>query len=203
MRCGRPRRRYGVAIDHKFASNLYSGIEVSKRELKIPVVSVENVIEEDWDEQLYRVYLTWTPLPHLAVSAAYQFDRFDNEDEIEPIPDTRTHLAPVSLRYFHPSGLFSRLGATYVSQTADLVEAEERDGEFVVTEDSRDDQFMLVGASLGYRLPKRYGTIEMGVENIFNEDFDFQGLVARTTTETDILPFIPERVVTAKIILVF
>jgi hypothetical protein len=202
---GTDSRRYGIAIDHKFASNLYSGIEVSKREL-IPVlisaVSDENVIEEDWDEQLYRVYLNWTPHSYLAVSAGYQFDRFDNEDKIRPIPDTRTHLAPISLRYFNPSGIFSRLGATYVNQTADLVEAEEHDGEFVVTENPRNDQFMLVGASIGYRLPKRYGTIEIGAENIFNENFDFQGLGARTT-ETDILPFIPERVVFAKIILVF
>ena len=36
------------------------------------------------------------------------------------------------------------------------------------------DNFWIVDASLGYRLPKRYGIVSLGVLNLFDEEFNFQ-----------------------------
>jgi hypothetical protein len=36
------------------------------------------------------------------------------------------------------------------------------------------DSFVVVGAGLSYRLPKRYGLLKLGVENLFDAHFRFQ-----------------------------
>ena len=36
------------------------------------------------------------------------------------------------------------------------------------------DNFWIVDVSLGYRLPKRYGIVSLGVLNLLDEEFKFQ-----------------------------
>ncbi|MGH8605401.1 MAG: hypothetical protein ACREXR_22210, partial [Gammaproteobacteria bacterium] len=105
-------RRYGIAIDQKFSANVYGGLEISKRDLFVPrgVSAIE-----DWDEELLRAYLDWTPHPRVAISTTYQFENFENESDFSP-PNTVTHLAPLTLSYFDPSGFFADLRTTYVNQ---------------------------------------------------------------------------------------
>src|SRR5688500_926673 len=52
--------RYGVGLDQKFSSHLYGGLEISRRELEVPIVGTETSFI-DWYETLYRIYLNWTP----------------------------------------------------------------------------------------------------------------------------------------------
>ena len=42
------------------------------------------------------------------------------------------------------------------------------------------EEFVLFDWNIGYRLPKRLGTLNVGVRNILDESFDFQGLGDRT-----------------------
>jgi tetratricopeptide (TPR) repeat protein len=188
---GAESRRYGVALDHRFSSSLYGGVEVSKRDLIIALAGENRTLLEDWEEELYRAYLNWIPRPRFAVSVEYQLEHFDNEDEIELTPDTRTHIVPLTLRYFDPSGIFSSLVTTYVNQTVDFG-----------TEEIGDDEFVLIDAAIGYRLPKRYGVIKIQVKNLFDEDFNYQDLGLRTL-EREVLPFLPERTISAQITLAF
>ena len=59
--------RYGGAVDQKFSSSVYSGIELSKRDLKVPyldfTVDPESppTVDSQWNEYLARAYLFWTP----------------------------------------------------------------------------------------------------------------------------------------------
>ena len=66
----------------------------------------------------------------------------------------------------------------------------------VPTEEKSDD-FWLVDASIGYRLPKRRGIVSIGVANLFDEQFNF--------VDTD--PFnprvYPERLVFGRFTLAF
>jgi hypothetical protein len=182
-------RRYGIAIDQKFSSNLYGGLEVAKRDLRVPVFLQEagKTVIVNWEEEAYRAYLNWVPHPRFAVSMGYQLEKFDGEEQITGTQDTTTHLAPIALRYFHPSGLFSRLGTTYVNQTV---------------EDTGDDEFVLVDFAIGYRLPKRLGILKLLINNLFDKDFKFQGLDLRTLEEESPL-FLPERTIAAQITLAF
>ncbi|MGH9199416.1 MAG: TonB-dependent receptor domain-containing protein, partial [Acidimicrobiia bacterium] len=57
--------RYGGAIDQKFTSSLFGGVEFSKRELTVPILDVLDPFnpvnrDVDWNEYLGRAYLFWT-----------------------------------------------------------------------------------------------------------------------------------------------
>ena len=85
------------------------------------------------------------------------------EDNEEPFPGLTPD--PLTIRYFHPAGFFARLGTTYVRQ--------EIAGLSEVPGDGRDD-FVVVDAALGYRLPKRLGIMSLGVRDLLDEEFRFQ-----------------------------
>jgi tetratricopeptide (TPR) repeat protein len=194
-------RRYGLAVDQKFSSNVYGGLEISKRDLIEHFQPSPDTIFR-WREQLYRAYLDWTPEERFAFSIGYQLERFENRDEFISqsfVPDTSTHLVKAVLRYFTPSGFFSHLATTYVNQNVDFSMDDERG--------IRGDAFVLVDAGIGYRLPKRLGILRVEVKNLFNEDFNFQGLGLRTTAtaqEGEDPQFLPDdRTIVAQMTLAF
>ncbi|MDQ3776762.1 MAG: TonB-dependent receptor [Pseudomonadota bacterium] len=163
--------RYGFGLDQRFSPDLYGGFELSRRDLTRTLTDMDgNGIGENQDERFYRSYLHWAPHPRLALAAEYQFEEFeresflsDGESEFSGLPELRTHYLPLDLSYFHPSGLSATLGATYVDQEAtrtDLSRSHER--------------FWTLDASIGYRLPKRYGLVSLDVRNLFDEEFDYQ-----------------------------
>jgi hypothetical protein len=192
---GTESRRYGIALDQKFSPNLYGGLEVSRRDLKTPILRVGTEIF-DQEEDLYRAYLDWAPHSSVAISWEYQMERFNTE--VPSAPNTITHIAPLTFRYFHPSGLLGRVSTTYIDQEQEV------DFEPTGLPETRDDQFVLVDAGIGYRLPRRYGIISFEVRNLFDEDFKFRGLGLRTSVrENESPPFLPERTIFARFILAF
>lgn len=161
--------RYGGAIDQKLTEKLFAGVEVSKRDLTVPFISVPDLVrrEANWDEYLGRAYLFWTPHPRLALRADYSFERFDRDERFAAgVRELDTHRVLIGMSWFDPSGLSASLTPTYWNQ----------DGTFVDFTDavrSGRDDFWTVDAALGYRLPKRYGFISVGATNLFDEEFKF------------------------------
>jgi tetratricopeptide (TPR) repeat protein len=102
--------RYGGAIDQKFSRDVFGGVEVARRDLKVP----SHPQEVDWNEDLGRAYLFWTPNPRLALKAEYLFERFKRDEQL---PDGLTELSsqrvPLGISVFHPSGLSASVRATY------------------------------------------------------------------------------------------
>ncbi len=157
--------RFGIALNHKFSANFYGGLEASKRDLRVPIASFPNTIIEDWREELYRAYFYWTPSLNWAVSLQYELENFDRRESDSFAPDdTTTQFLPLEVSYFHSSGFFGLMRATYVNQRIRLFSGKER------------EEFIVVDAGLGYRLPKRYGIINVGVKNLFDSNFRFQEL---------------------------
>jgi tetratricopeptide (TPR) repeat protein len=168
--------RYGGAVDQKFRQDLFGGVEFSKRELKTPFLVVSEdptnpvARRSDWDEYLGRGYLFWTPHPWLALKGEYLFERFQRAERFTAgVRELDTHRVPLGIRFFHPSGLSASFTATYVTQDGEV--------EAVAVEPhprrSISDDFWLVDAAIGYRLPKRYGFITVGATNLFDEKFRF------------------------------
>ena len=166
--------RYGGAIDQKFTTSLFGGVEFSKRDLTVPTLDVTdpfNPVNRDVDanEYLGRAYLFWTPHRWLALRAQYIFERFKRETTIFEFTELDTQRVPLGIGFFHPSGLSASLTATYWDQ----------DGTFTPFLDptvplrSGSDDFWTVDAALSYRLPKRYGFISVGATNLFDEEFNF------------------------------
>jgi outer membrane receptor protein involved in Fe transport len=129
-----------------------------------------SVQETDWEEELARAYLYWTPHRWLALSAEYQYEDLDREPEFvgpEYFKKIETHRLPLGIGFFHPCGISTQVKATYVDQ-------EGKFGDPFSGFISDDDQFWVVDAAISYRLPKRWGFITLEAKNLFDEEFNFQ-----------------------------
>jgi len=192
--------RYGVAIDQKFTTDIFGGVEFSKRDLKVPflftdVADPENPIvqarEEDIDEYLGRAYLFWTPHRWLALRAEYTFEQLKSEGLTDQPKKLDTHRVPLGIGFFHPSGVSTSLRTTYFNQNGKefiLQSGEIRPG--------RDD-FWIVDAAINYRLPKRYGFITVGATNLFDEKFNFFDTDFKNSS------ILPDRMFFARVTLAF
>jgi tetratricopeptide (TPR) repeat protein len=171
--------RYGVAIDQKFSENVFGGVEYSQRDLDVayytlnvpapPAFPFAVPGRVDWKERLGRGYLFWTPHPWFSLSAEYQYEQFDRGPENNAgIEQVKTHKVPLRLGFFHPSGLFAYVKETYIDQ----------DGKFLalatLTPEPGSDRFWITDASIGYRLPKRYGIFAIEARNLFDQSFRYQ-----------------------------
>jgi outer membrane receptor protein involved in Fe transport len=163
---------YGVAIDEKFSQNVYGGVEFSWRDMEVPYSTGEGQNkEDDWKEKFGRAYLYWTPHQWLALSATYQYEQF-KRDEVggeEGITDLKTHRIPLVINFFHPSGISAGMKATYVKQNGEFTDYERGSVE-------GKDNFWVFDTTFGYRLPKRFGLITLGVRNLFDQHFHYQDM---------------------------
>jgi outer membrane receptor protein involved in Fe transport len=191
--------RYGVAVDQKFSNALFGGMELSKRDLEVPFEDFQppffnpEVREADWEEWLLRTYLNWTPHRWIALSAEYQYEDLDRDSDFVGdglFTDLKTHRVPLGVNFFHPTGITTRLNATYVYQEGDF-------GDPFVGVESDDDRFWVVDAAVGYRLPKRYGFVSIEAKNILDEEFKFQD------TDPANPQIIPDRMILGRITLSF
>jgi tetratricopeptide (TPR) repeat protein len=192
--------RYGIGLDQCFSDALFGGVELSWRDIKKPVISSGSLIDRDLDEDLHRAYLYWTPYKSLALSAEYQYEylRRDYEDRKQNSSDPAkitTHTVPIALSYYNPNGLFSRIRVTYVNQNVDFVAA-------TTGTVKEENDFFVTDVSIGYRIPKRYGLISVGITNLFDQNFSYQS-TGFGTSEPRISRFQPERTFFAKLNLWF
>jgi hypothetical protein len=167
--------RYGGAIDHKFSSAMFAGVEFSKRTLNVPfldnTVDPANppIVESDWDEYLGRAYFFWAPHEWLGLRTEYLFERVNREEPlIEGAKVSNTHRVHLGTNFFHPSGVSAQVSVNYYNQDGEF-------GGFFATDPIRhgSESFWTVDASINYRLPKRYGFITIGGTNLFGQDFRF------------------------------
>jgi tetratricopeptide (TPR) repeat protein len=168
--------RYGIGIDQKFTRQLFGGAEFSTRELEVPIIEFVGQTDQPMtfnargDEYLSRVYLNWAPHPWWVASANYFYERFKNDEALgfgEVPVSLKTHRIPLGVKFFHPSGLSVGFSSTYVRQEGEFLPQ----GTFDIQTGS--DTFWLFDAAVSYRLPKRYGFISLGIENITDEGFRY------------------------------
>jgi hypothetical protein len=197
---------YGVGIDQKFSSQVYGGVEFSKRDLNVPGLIYENdgstrLIKGDLDERFIRTYMFWAPHRWVVLSTEYQYEQFKNPRELlkNNISELNTHRVLLGLSFFHPSGLIVKLKPQYFYQNGDFVVSEFSPGSpFPVNKIvSKDDHFWVFDASVGYRLPKRFGILSIEAKNLFDQKFHFQD------TDPSNPRIQPKQLILAKITLAF
>jgi tetratricopeptide (TPR) repeat protein len=195
---GAESKRYGVGLDHRFSHRTFGGLEYSQRDVHSPSLSLNfpGLVEHaDSEEDLARAYGYWTPTQSVALSAEYQYEDIDQDDDYPtefPFSDLKTHQVPLGVTVHRPSGWYAGLRATYVKQDGSFVTFV---NPFTSTTQKEDDDFWIVDTTLGYRLPKRYGLVSVGVKNLFDESFKFQDTNRRSPT------FYPERLVFGRLTL--
>ena len=154
----------------------------------------------DGDEQTHRTYVHWLPLPEVALSAEFVYDRFETPSSgltLGEVPEkVETFSVPLGVRYFHPSGAFAGFGVTYVNQDVKRTPDNEEG-----LADGNDDFFYL-DLSVGYRLPKRFGIISFGVTNLLDQKFHYQDDNYREFQDQPSSgPYFPERLFFGRITL--
>jgi hypothetical protein len=160
-------QRYGVALDHKFSSALFVGLELSKRDLDVPFFDQNNnQATADWDERIGRAYLFWTPTSKVGLSLQYSDEKYTRDESFpEGFVDLETRQVDLGGSYFHPKGFGGMLKVSHIDQ----------DGDFrgISTSARGSDRFWLADVALSYRLPARRGMISAGVSNLFDEEFKY------------------------------
>ncbi len=199
---GTKSKRYGVGVDARLNPAFSYGVEITKREVEwlINPSAGQPLFFEGRDEQTHRAYAYWTPADRLAVDLSLEYDRFENQSnslvaDVTPT-DVTTYSLPVSVKYFHPGGLFAGARATYVDQ-------EVKAGAGYQFQTGSSD-FTVVDLMLGYRLPKRQGIVSIAIQNVFDEDFEYLDDSYRTfQDEPTAGPYLPELGIMGRVTLNF
>ena len=170
-------KTYGVALEHRATNKLFTGIELTKRDLEVPYIDIiSNKVLEDQTEYGHRVYINWALNNTTAISAEYQYEEFDREqnDIVNQPKRLVTHKLPLSLKLNYPSGWSGSLTTSYYSQDiAQFVDP--------IILNSKDN-FWMTDMNIGYRFPKRLGSVNIEVRNLFDDDFMFYDAAFRTET---------------------
>ncbi len=206
--------RWGGGVDWRVTDELFVGAEATWRDLRTPIMfdsddppdgDFDVAFKEDQEEQLHRVYAYWTPIPELALSAEFAYDKFEADpgqgtDSIGIPLELETISIPLTARYFHPSGFFAGVGVTYVHQ--DVRRSPAFSFAFPNTEGS--DDFVVVDAAIGWRFPNRIGVASLEVTNLLDEEFQYQDDSFREfRDEPSIGPYIPDRTIIGRVTLNF
>jgi outer membrane receptor protein involved in Fe transport len=191
----------GVALDLKLTNHLYAGFQLAHRELKWPVIS--NLMEAFYDRREDRAlgYVYWAPHPQVALTAEGSYERFKRSASDptsvsggQPI-EQATVVVPLGARFFHPSGFFAGVKGSFVWQKVELLPG-------AAFDDGHDD-FFLVDANVGYRLPRRFGILSLEVRNLFDTSFHYQDLNAQIVGDPVASSFLPTRMVFGRLTLSF
>jgi Flp pilus assembly protein TadD len=190
-------QRYGVGIDQVFAAGFYGGVESSWRRISYPSFKGGILNEKkEVDEWLQRAYVNWAPTNTLAVSLEYFYENTDRQQKRLTIDQPRravTHTVPLTVGYFDPSGFFARGILTVVDQDVQTSPGSATES----------DTFCLLDASIGFRLPRRFGIVSFGARNLLDQDFSFLDAESVLQDIPRTPRYVPERTFFGQVTLAF
>jgi len=193
---------YAGGLDWHLNNRFYLGGELVKRDLQSPATLATSTqtlyLYQDENEWRNRAYAYWMPFDRWSFSGDVVFDKFESDNPVDvnlPL-QVKTWSYPVTAQYFHPSGYFGAVSVTYVDQEVDRQPSS--------TYAEGKDNFTVTDMAIGYRLPRRQGILSLAVQNVFDQEFDYQDNSYRTfQDEPSIGPYIPDRSVMARVTLNF
>ncbi|MBS0300136.1 MAG: TonB-dependent receptor [Proteobacteria bacterium] len=186
---GTKSRRMGIGLDAHYDSKVFSGFEISARNLSLPISSSNTSSTQKQKEELYSSYLYGILHKNWSAKSEVRFEAISGFFEPHKI---ETLSIPNSINYFNPHGFFTSITGTYVHQNV------ERSG----IKNEKTEKFFLVDASTGYRLPNRRGILSLEARNLFDENFLFQD-INFNSSQTTVTRFVPSRTIFARVTLNF
>jgi tetratricopeptide (TPR) repeat protein len=190
-------KRYAAGIDVNFAGHLYSGLELSRRELKDPHIKNGRLLFGEPVEQLAAVYVNWPISPNWSAGLEYHHRNFTVQEETAAAFGQPSNLlnefVPFSIHYFARNRLSAGLTATFVSQSFDDPIADKK---------RVSSRFTVIDAICSYQLPRRLGQFKIEVRNVLDKKFSYRDL--NFLTRQPLSPtFVPDRTVIGHFILTF
>ena len=164
-------RRFGLGLDQRFTRNLFGGFEVTHGLLKQPLPSPQVGFAEAHTD-VDRAYLYWMPARWAALSSQYYLQKLQQPPSLVSggfnYLDLRTERAPFGVSLFGPAGFSFTASASWVHQTGTFVDTLQNNQETQGT-----STFWVTDLELRWRLPRRAGTIAVGVSNLFDRRFSY------------------------------
>lgn len=181
---------YGVALDHTFSKYIKASISPGWRSLNVPVFINSNSDSFDhYDEQTVNSFISYIINKHLSFSIKYNTELLErsasNVDSSQPLK-LRTSQIPISLNYSNPNGISFYMSSINIDQVY-------KDNISI----TQSENFWTTNFSLSYRLSKRAGILSLGINNIFDQNFNFYGV--NFTGEPKLAQYLPERSVNIRI----
>lgn len=187
--------RYGAGIDHKFSRYISSGLEYSERKLNKPESSAER------SEQLARAYTYLTPYEQFSLSGEYYYERISQPLGFTgPFQLVESHKLPLTLSFFHPSGLSLKIKNTFTHQSGQFASCINCLEPMAIRGNSN---FFIVDLNLSYRLPRRYGIVSFGVNNLFDKHFNYQNTNTISLGNSNDSFFSPSRLIFSRFTFAF
>lgn len=176
---------YGLGLDQQAGRRVFFGVSALRRELTIqePYCTTGNPFSgcafqtatflagRDSRDVLGSAYIDTTIGKRLAASVDYLYDRRKFDFTMQG-PDglfqnkLETHRARPQLRLFLPFGLFASARSTLYDQK--IIKLEDLASGRRMEERAR---FWITDLQIGYRLPRRYGTILLDGKNLSDREF--------------------------------
>ena len=169
--------RHGIGMDVKLGDRWFTGTEFSMRELEVPTVSVStnSVTDIKRIEKNVTAYAYSYVTPLVSVLGEYTFEKA-NRDALGRneglLANATLHELAGEIRLFARNGLLGRFRATFVDE----------DGAFqnvraIIV--PGEDRFWVADASIGYRLPRQWGVLNLDARNLLDKAFRFQDSAPR------------------------
>ncbi len=192
---GTQSENYSVALDYKLVKKTYVGTQYTHRKRTESDVGYYHGFEFNLDngdqssmpvfldgqeyhldEDIVSAYINQVLSDRVVAAVEYSLDNTVNNDSATY---SRIELNKIegTLRYFDPLGWFAFTRGTWREQ--------DRKNSFFAEDGT--SSFWVFDAGLGYRFPKRHGSIVLSVNNIFDEDFAYDqssGVEEFVTPET-------------------
>ncbi len=197
--------QYAFAMDYNLARTVFLGGELIWRNTNEPFMD-SALTNRNKKESGFLSYIYWTPIDWLAFSSEYRYQQFSRDYVVNSVNDVdpqslASHQVPLTVKFFHPNGIFAKFSGTYVKQQVGLVS----DFDMLpansppITFDN--GRFWTFDTALGYRLPKKLGTVSFEVHNLFDSNMRYQSVFNAEGPQMS--PFIPQRQFFLKLSLFF
>jgi Tfp pilus assembly protein PilF len=192
---------YGGALDFAVQPNVFAGVEFSQREALYP--SAGTLFSR---KDSTAIYLNWAFWDRFTITTRYKYINGKYPNQPDPLDKLFTHSVPLELKYFDPSGFFSKLTGTYVNQETGTCENQDQVCLYKLEGDNKESSsFFLLDAAIGYRLPKRLGIVSLEGKNLLNKKYRFDDMSRMDNSNIffNASEFIPQRAVFGRVILNF
>jgi Tfp pilus assembly protein PilF len=189
----------GLGIEHDLSSRLFVGWQAEIRDitrLLIPLVPGAPGGETRLRDRTQAGYFLWAPNDRLSVTARYERGRNHSTDPTIGYASMTTERLPLEIRYFGRRGFtlggrvsrVEQFGLFLAPSPSPLLPPAVAPGE---------DDFSIVDAFIGYRLPNRRGLLSLNADNLLDRQFQFQDVDPLNPS------MIPERLLSFRFTLAF
>jgi tetratricopeptide (TPR) repeat protein len=167
---------YGVAYDFRLSSEAYGGFEFVERRLNVPYEFFDFTgspvtLTTNWKARTTRGYFYFAPAKAVALSVEGYLEKLNFNSQLTGnnfLTSLRTFRVPVTFSVFPWQGFSWKFKATYVRQNGSYLP------DLSSPTIAHDTSFWIVDTYMEYRIPRTRGSIQFGITNLFDKDFNVQ-----------------------------